>query len=223
MEPYILLVISRTQSLTGRLRDALGNERFIIRWVSSTAQALRLEISPSLLIFDLPPSGGKRNVVRLKGRFACPLLALTRPGQKPPAAVDAFLERSCPASTLAERVETILVDHAPRRIRAGNMTLDVDARRLQINGQVYRLRPIGSRVLAQLMARAGEVVPREELFHRVWHTDDGDSTRALDVHIAYLRRTLEADPHHPKLIRTERGVGYRLVPPPSRQSEGNAV
>jgi two-component system response regulator RegX3 len=47
----------------------------------------------------------------------------------------------------------------------------------------------------------------------VWHTNDGDNTRALDVHIAYLRRKLEADPRRPKLIVTERGVGYRLHPP----------
>jgi DNA-binding response OmpR family regulator len=66
------------------------------------------------------------------------------------------------------------------------------------------------------MARAGTVVPREELFHRVWETEDGDNTRVLDVHIAHLRRLLEPDPRHPTLIVTERGVGYRLNP----QSEG---
>jgi DNA-binding response OmpR family regulator len=51
------------------------------------------------------------------------------------------------------------------------------------------------------------------LFQRVWRVDDGDNTRALDVHIAYLRRVLESDPHYPRLIRTERGLGYRLQPP----------
>jgi DNA-binding response OmpR family regulator len=33
------------------------------------------------------------------------------------------------------------------------------------------------------------------------------------VHIAHLRRQLEANPRHPRLILTERGVGYRLQPP----------
>ena len=215
MEPYTLLVISRTQSLAGRLRRTPTAERCVIRWASSTARALQLDVSPSLLILDLPPSGGQRSAARLKERFHCPLLVLTRPEQEPPAPADVALSRNCSAAALAERIEAILVDHAPRRIRAGKMTLDLETRRLQINGQVYQLRPLGSRVLAQLMAHAGQVVPRDELFHRVWRTDDGDNTRALDVHIAYLRRTLEADPHRPTLIRTERGVGYRLVPPPA--------
>ena len=61
-----------------------------------------------------------------------------------------------------------------------------------------------------LMSRAGQTVPREELFRLIWHTTDGDSTRALDVHIAYLRRELEEDPRQPSIIVTERGVGYRL-------------
>jgi DNA-binding response OmpR family regulator len=98
-------------------------------------------------------------------------------------------------------------------VRVGGMSLDTRARRLQVNGSLYRLRPIGCRILALLMARAGSVVHRDELFHRVWQVDDRDNTRALDVHIAHLRRTLEPDPRHPQLIVTERGLGYRLQPP----------
>jgi two-component system KDP operon response regulator KdpE len=94
-----------------------------------------------------------------------------------------------------------------------DMSLDTESRRFQINGSVHHLRPIACRILAVLMARVGEAVPRDELFRRVWGTDDGDNTRALDVHIAYLRRELEADPRRPRLIVTERGVGYRLRPP----------
>jgi len=93
------------------------------------------------------------------------------------------------------------------------MSLDTELRRLQLNGAVHQLRPIGCRILAVLMGRAGTAVPREELFRRVWHTEDGDNTRSLDVHIASLRRQLEEDPRHPQLILTERGVGYRLQPP----------
>jgi len=103
-----------------------------------------------------------------------------------------------------------LLFHSPHLLSVGQMSLDTETRRLQMNGSLYQLRPLACQILAHLMARAGEVVPREELFRRVWHTDDTDNTRALDVHIAYLRRELEQDPHEPGLIITERGVGYRL-------------
>lgn len=213
MEPYTLLVIARTQSLAKRLRGALGAEQYVIRWASSSAQALKLDLYPALLILDLPPSGGVRSVARLKRRFDAPLVALFRAGQSVSEQVDGSLPRSCPTQELAELIEITLINHSPHMICVNELSLDVATRRLQINGTVHQLRPIACRILAILMARAGQIVPRDELFRRVWHTSDGDSTRALDVHIAYLRRELEADPHQPRLILTERGIGYRLHPP----------
>lgn len=213
MEPYTLLVIARTQSLAKRLRGALGAEQYVIRWASSSAQALKLDLCPSLLILDLPPSGGARSVARLKRRFDTPLVALLRADQSVPDQVDGSMPRSCRARELAELIEITLINHSPYMVCVNDLSLDVATRRLQINGAVHQLRPIACRILAILMTRAGKIVPRDELFRRVWHTSDGDSTRALDVHIAYLRRELEDDPRRPRLILTERGIGYRLQPP----------
>jgi DNA-binding response OmpR family regulator len=213
MEPFTLLIIARTQSLAKRLRGALDVEEYLIRWVSSTAQALRLDLVPSLVLLDLPLSSGTRCVARLRRRFDAPLLVLLRADQPVPSPVDASLARPYRIERLIELIEVTLIDHAPQVIRAGGMSLDTGTRRLQVNGTLFQLRPLGCRILAFLMARAGQVVARDELFRRVWHTDDGDNTRALDVHIAHLRRALEANPRQPKLIITERGIGYRLEPP----------
>lgn len=213
MEPFALLVIARTQSLAQRLRSALDMEEYLIRWVPSTAQALKLGLAPSLVILDLPPSGGARCIARLRRRFDAPLLALSRAEQLVPPVVDASLSWPCSIEQLVDLIEITRIDHAPQVVRAGSMSLDTGTRRLQVNGALYQLRPLASRILALLMARAGQVVPRDELFRHVWRLDDGDNTRALDVHIAYLRRALEAEPRKPKLILTERGVGYRLQPP----------
>ena len=210
MGPITLLAIARTQSLAKRLRSSLDAERYTIRWVSSTTQALRLDLKPSVVIMILPPSGGARCVARLKGRFRAPVLALVPSEQPVPEQVDASLSGPYEQHDLVEQIETLLIDHSPYMMRAAGMSLDTRSRRLQVNGTTHQLRPLGCRILALLMARAGQIVPRDELFRRVWRTDDGDNTRALDVHIAYLRRQLESDPRQPKLILTERGVGYRL-------------
>jgi DNA-binding response OmpR family regulator len=213
MEPYTLLVISRTQSLAKRLRDVLDVEQYLVRWVPSTRQALQLDLRPALLILDLPPSGGSRSAPRLKRQFEAPLLAIFRGEQSLPKVVDASLARPCHLPHLVELIEATLIDHAPHIVRAGRMSLDRETRRLQMNGEVYQLRPIGCEILALLMAQAGDVVRRDELFRRVWQTEDGDSTRALDVHIAHLRREIESDSRNPAVILTERGIGYRLDPP----------
>ena len=213
MEPKTLLLVARTQSLVKHLRSALDPSRYVIRWAPSGSQALGLELQPSLVVLELPASGGARSVSRLKRGFDTPLVALARKGQPELAQADANLVRPFETSQLVELIETTLINHSPNIICAENMCLDVEQRRLQVNGLVHQLRPLASEILAVLMQRSGQVVPRDELFRRVWRTNDGDSTRALDVHIAYLRRALEADPRRPRLIVTERGVGYRLHPP----------
>jgi two-component system KDP operon response regulator KdpE len=213
MDPDTLLVVARTQSLAKRLRSALDAELFLIRWVPSVAQALKLDLQPSLVVLSLPPSGGLRCVARLKRWCDMPVLAVLRLGQEAPEQVDASLPPSRSTEDLVELIEITLINHSPDRVRAPGMSLDLRTRRLQINGAVHQLRPTGCQIMAMLMARAGKVVPRDELFRRVWRTEDGDSTRALDVHIAQLRRQLESNPRHPNLILTERGVGYRLQSP----------
>jgi DNA-binding response OmpR family regulator len=213
MEPYTLLIIARTQSLAKRLRDLLDAERYLVRWVPSTTQALHLDLCPSLLILELPISGGDRCVTRLKHQYDAPLLALFRNGQALPESADASISRPYRLRDLVEKIEITLIDHSPYRIRAGRMSLDMETRRLEMSGELHQLRPIGCEILALLMAQAGDVVARDELFRRVWQTEDGDNTRALDVHIAHLRREIEPDPRNPTVIQTERGIGYWLQPP----------
>jgi DNA-binding response OmpR family regulator len=48
----------------------------------------------------------------------------------------------------------------------------------------------------------------------VWDTDYVGDTRTLSVHIRWLRLKIEADPDHPRFLRTVRGVGYRFEVPP---------
>jgi two-component system, OmpR family, KDP operon response regulator KdpE len=213
VEPDTLLIVARTQSLVNRLRAVLDADRYVLRWVSSTRQALGLDVEPGLILLDLPASGGDRCAIRLKERFDSPLLALLRATQSVPVEADAHLSIPCDLNLLLARIESLLLVHSPHVVQAGAMSLDTETRRLQIDDTFHQLRPLGCQILAHLMARAGRPVPRQEIFGKVWGTDDGDNTRALDVHIAYLRREIEHDPHDPRIILTERGVGYRLEPP----------
>jgi two-component system KDP operon response regulator KdpE len=213
MEPYALLLIARAQSLAERLRSALDPEQYLIRWVPSTSQAVELDLRPSLLVLDLPPTGGIRCSSRLKQRFGAPLLVLLQSGQAAPTTAEASVTRPVSTEQFADTIRTTLMTCAPHSIRVDGMSLDTRTRRLELNGTLHQLPPIGCQILALLMEHCGSAVPREELFRRVWRTDDGDNTRVLDVHIAHLRRMLEPNPRRPQLILTERRVGYRLQPP----------
>ncbi len=61
-----------------------------------------------------------------------------------------------------------------------------------------------------LIDHKGELVERNKLFKKVWRTDYTGDTRTLDVHISWLRQAIEKDPKRPQILKTMRGVGYRL-------------
>jgi DNA-binding response OmpR family regulator len=66
-------------------------------------------------------------------------------------------------------------------------------------------------VLHFLAQRAGEVVSREQLLEHVWDEGEDGSSNVVDVYVGYLRKKLE-QPFGRELIRTVRGVGFRLEP-----------
>lgn len=61
-----------------------------------------------------------------------------------------------------------------------------------------------------LLARAGEVVTREELMRDVWHASFWTSSKTIDVHLGWVRRKLGDDTRRPSLITTIRGQGLRF-------------
>jgi DNA-binding response OmpR family regulator len=61
-----------------------------------------------------------------------------------------------------------------------------------------------------LIARAGDIVTRDELMRDVWHTTFWTSSKTIDVHLGWVRRKLGDDTRHPTLITTIRGKGLRF-------------
>lgn len=61
-----------------------------------------------------------------------------------------------------------------------------------------------------LMARAGQLVTREELMQQVWETTFWTSSKTIDVHLGWVRRKLGDDSRRPRFITTIRGHGLRF-------------
>lgn len=104
---------------------------------------------------------------------------------------------------------TLTQEPAAATIRLGNLIVDT-ANLTDSRGTAYTRREID--VLQYLHAHPERPVPREELLHRVWgyQPDAQIETRTVDIHIAKLRRKIEADSSAPAHIVTIRGAGYRL-------------
>jgi two-component system response regulator MtrA len=103
---------------------------------------------------------------------------------------------------------------APQENRIACGDLEVDPARVTVRrgGQDIALTATEFRLLLELVRRPGQVFTREILLDRVWSYDYLGDSRLVDVAVQRLRAKIEDDPAHPRLIRTVRGVGYKLDP-----------
>ncbi len=93
------------------------------------------------------------------------------------------------------------------------LTVDFGAREVCCRGAHIKLTPIEYEILCQLVRNPGQVLPHRTLLSRVWGPEYVNEVGYLKVHIHNLRLKLEDDPDKPVMILTERGAGYRFVPP----------
>ncbi len=109
---------------------------------------------------------------------------------------------SVPAPT-ASVPDHELLEHGPLR-------LDVDGRRAFKGADELSLTRTEFDLLTELMRTPARVWTREALLRSVWGTDWASDTHLVEVHIGNLRRKLGEGNGQPTLIKTVRGVGYRM-------------
>ena len=95
-------------------------------------------------------------------------------------------------------------------ILAGGLEMDPAGFTVRKDGEEVALTATEFRLLLELARRPGQVFTRELLLQRVWDYEYLGDSHLVDVAIGRLRAKVEDDPAHPALIKTIRGVGYRL-------------
>ncbi len=95
-------------------------------------------------------------------------------------------------------------------VRVADIELDPVGHTVVRAGDPVRLTPIEYRLLEQLVRATGATVSRAELLERVWGMTFDPGTPLIDVHIANLRRKLEAR-GRPRVIVAVKGIGFRLA------------
>jgi len=97
-------------------------------------------------------------------------------------------------------------------LRVGDLQIDVARHTVAVDGRKVELTPKEFAFLALLARWPGRVLTHRTILQEVWGPEYGSESQYLRVYASQLRKKLDDDPAHPRLI-TEPGVGYRLVDP----------
>jgi DNA-binding response OmpR family regulator len=127
---------------------------------------------------------------------------------------DDYVTKPFELPELVARIKAVLRRSAPmdsdRAIAVDDLEIDPAAFSVRRRGEDVALTATEFRLLLELARRPKQVFTRELLLERVWNYDYLCDSRLVDVAVQRLRAKIEEDPRQPRLIRTVRGVGYRL-------------
>jgi len=183
----------------------------------------RSAISLVILDLGLPDRDGVDVVRDLRGWSGVPILILSARAHESDkvAALDAgaddYLTKPFGIAELQARVRALLRRAArpPGEtfplVHFGEVEVDLAKRQVSRAGADVHLTPIEYRLLSLLIANAGRVMTQRQLLREVWGPNHVQDTHYLRVYMATLRRKLEHNPNLPQHLRTEPGVGYRLL------------
>jgi DNA-binding response OmpR family regulator len=215
-----VLLAEDDDGVAGALTEALYEHGHLPTRVRRGGASPPRHRQADLLLLDLglPDLDGLEVLRKLRAVSGLPVVVLTARGDERSVVrglrlgADDYLVKPVRLAELLARIDAVTRRAAPpaaaaqRTVRAGDVEVDLDARRVTVGDAEVRLTTKEFAVLAALAARAGTAVSRQQLMDEVWGDAYLAVSRSLDVHLTQLRAKLG----RPDVLTTIRGFGYRF-------------
>ncbi|HSR11090.1 MAG TPA: response regulator [Thermodesulfobacteriota bacterium] len=218
-----VLIIDDEKAIQRFLKNALS-PTFSVHLAGGGREGLAaaLAVRPEIVILDLglPDMDGLDVLKRLREWTEVPVIILSvreREGEKV-AALDAgaddYVTKPFGIGELLARMRVALrrsIQKAAEPVyQVDGLEVDLEKRRVLIEGAEVQLTPTEYDLLRLLVTHAGKVLTHAQILKQIWGPAYLDQPHVLRVNISNLRRKIEPEPERPRYILTELGVGYRL-------------
>jgi len=216
-----LLLVEDDPTISDPLLEGLRREGFEVELAATGAAALEAPpVDLVLLDLGLPDLEGRVVCQQLRDASNVPIIVVTARSDEIDRVVllelgaDDYVVKPFGFRELVARIRAVLrragrphgSDGQTEPVEVGGLVVDRRGHTVTFGGEPIALTPKEYDLLVYLALDAGAVKTREQLMREVWDEHWWGSTKTLDVHIASLRRKLNAE-----VIETVRSVGYRYV------------
>ena len=228
-EPHPIVVLIEDEPQMRRFLRAVLPSQGIELFEADTGERGLVEVGlrrPDVVLLDLglPDIGGVEVVRRLREWSEVPVIILSARSDEADkvAALDAgaddYLTKPFGVGELLARLRVAMrraarAEDGSHLFAAGPIKVDLNARRVEVSGEIVHLTPLEYRLLSMLVRHAGKVLTHRHLLKEIWGPSHVEDAHYLRIYMAQLRRKLEDDPAQPRYLITEPGVGYRLAQP----------
>ena len=228
--PPRILVIDDESQIHRFLRPALEAAGYAVERADTAAEGLRLAVSraPDAVLLDLglPDQDGHDVLARVRGFSPVPVIVLSardREAEKIAAldgGADDYVEKPFNVGELIARIRTALrhrrtQNQVPEILRFENLEVDLDKRLVRVEGTPVPFSRREWALLSVLAHNAGRVLTHRQLLTTVWGPAHTEDVQYLRVYIGQLRQKLGSAG---RLLKTEPGVGYRMMEDEARAS-----
>ena len=221
-----VLLVEDDSTIAVGLEYALTQEGYTVqlcRDVASGARALK-EQKPGLCLFDLTlPDGSGYELCKLaRERYDIPVIILTACDEEVNVVMglelgaDDYITKPFRVRELQARIKTVLRryqkdSHTKHIIELDSIRVNTMEAKVYKNGQEIILTALEYRLLLTFANNEGQVLSRNQLLEGIWDVaGDFVNDNTLTVYIKRLRDKLEEDPQNPTMIKTVRGLGYKV-------------
>lgn len=223
VHPVKLLLAEYDLSVTGDLIRFLSKEGFYVRATPSPADVPDMLISEDfdivLLDISQPGSDGYALCSAIKGKYDIPVIFISSSDDEHSVVTgldmgaDDYISKPFRSRELLSRIRSVLrrAGKAQTVLEHGDIRVDTVKGLVTKSGKELFLSTLEYRMLLFFLSNKGRVISREKLLEEIWDIGGGyvnDNT--LTVYIKRIREKIEDNPSAPQIIRTVRGIGYKV-------------
>ena len=211
------------------IQHSLEGEGYQVVTASDGQEALRLAYSerPGLIILDImmPGLDGWQVCRRVREMSDVPIIMLTAKTEKKDIikgfdlGADDYLPKPFEVEELLARVRAALRRARTEAVVPEEMTygddhlsIDLNARRVLVNGELIKLTATEYKLLSLLVRNGGRVLEFRHILESVWGIEFVDEIDYVRTYVWHLRLKLEPDPEHLRYLLSEQNIGYRFEP-----------